>query len=184
MKPRNLIAICLAVCFGATAALADQKDPRLEGLFQLLQQTEDQQQAQVVQTAIWGIWFEAPSASTGMLLKQGQAAMSGGDYGSALQSFDALVKLEPDFAEGWNRRATLHYLMGNYTLSIADVEKTLRLEPRHFGAMSGLGLIYDALGDEEGALAAFQEALKMNPHMPAIEARAAEIEQTLKSRDI
>ncbi len=178
------IAFLLAACLAAGAAHADQTDPRLDGLFALLKETNDQSQAQVVQTVIWGIWFEAPNAGTGMLLKQGQAAMSGGDYDSALKSFDALVELEPDFAEGWNRRATLHYLMGNYRASILDVERTLSLEPRHFGAMTGLGHIYEALGDEEAALVAYQKALEMNPHMPIVKARAAEIEQVLKSRDI
>lgn len=184
MKRPGVIAIVLAGCLASAAAIADQNDPRLDDLFQFLRQTEDRNQAQAVQNVIWGIWFEAPNAGTGMLMKQGQAAMSGGDYMSAKQAFDALVELEPDFAEAWNRRATLHYLMGNYTASISDVERTLRLEPRHFGAMSGLGLIYDAIGDEEAALAAFQKALTLNPHMPAIQARASEIEQTLKSRDI
>jgi len=184
MTLSKAFTLLIACCLVSAAALADQKDPRLDALFKILQQTDNRQQAQVVQTAIWGIWFEAPSASTGMLLKQGQAAMSGGDYPSALQTFDALVELEPEFAEAWNRRATLHYLMGNFTASISDVERTLRLEPRHFGAMSGLGLIYDAMGDEEAALLAFQKALKMNPHMPTVQARAAEIEQALKSRDI
>ena len=184
MTRLKAFSLLIACCLASAAAFGDQKDPRLDALFKILQQTDNRQQAQIVQTAIWGIWFEAPSAGTRMLLKQGQDAMSGGDYSSALQNFDALVELEPEFAEAWNRRATLHYLMGNYKASIYDVERTLRLEPRHFGAMSGLGLIYDAMGDEEAALLAFQKALKMNPHMPSVQARVMEIEQTLKSRDI
>lgn len=183
---RNLaLALCFFACALASGNVAaDQNDPRLDKLFEMLLQVEDRNRAEAVQNLIWGIWFEAPNTSTGMLLQQGQAAMTGGDYPKALQAFDALVALEPEFAEAWNRRATLHYLMGNYPASISDVERTLRLEPRHFGAMSGLGLIYDAMGEEEAALAAFKEALKMNPHMPAIIARVNEIENTLKSRDI
>jgi tetratricopeptide (TPR) repeat protein len=76
-----------------------------------------------------------------------------------------VVELAPKFAEGWNRRATLHYMMGNYPRSIEDVHQTLELEPRHFGALSGLGMIYRALEQPRKAINAFRRALATNPHL-------------------
>ena len=87
-------------------------------------------------------------------------------FEAALTSFNTVIEMRPDFAEGWNKRATLYYLVGEFERSIADVERTLALEPRHFGALSGLGLINMALERPVEALAAFEAALAVHPHMP------------------
>jgi len=95
-----------------------------------------------------------------------------------------LIRLAPTFAEAWNKRATLYYLMRKFDASIADVKQTLALEPRHFGAVVGLGLIYDQLGNQQAALQAFREGLKINPHMAPIREKSEKIARELKDRNI
>lgn len=180
---RSLIA--LAVVAGAVfPALADQNDGRLDELFIQLHETESLYQAHVLERTIWSIWLVSDKAGTNILMEQGVNAMGVGDHATALKKFEAIVELEPDFAEGWNKRATVHYLMGNLAQSIEDVKKTLSLEPRHFGALSGLGLIYDSLDNLEGAQAAFEKALEANPHMEPIRLRLEEIRKELDGRAI
>jgi tetratricopeptide (TPR) repeat protein len=92
------------------------------------------------------------------------------DYLAARESLDALVRRAPDFAEAWNRRATLNFLIGDYRASVDDIQATLRLEPRHFGALSGLGLIYLAIDRPEAAARSFEAALAVHPHLPGARA--------------
>ncbi len=149
----------------AGPAWADQTDSRLDGLFDRLQETADVSEAAKLQNRIWQIWFESDDQHIKSLMNTGVQAMNRGRYEESLTAFDSIVEKAPEFAEGWNRRATLHYLMGNYEKSVSDVQKVLDLEPRHFGALSGLGLINMRLGYDQQAVKAFQEALKVNPHM-------------------
>jgi tetratricopeptide (TPR) repeat protein len=95
-----------------------------------------------------------------------------------------LIELAPNMAEAWNKRATLFFLMENFQASVADVKKTLTLEPRHFGAIVGMGLIYDALGKREAALEAFRRGLKVNPHMPHIRKKSEQFTRELKDSNI
>jgi tetratricopeptide (TPR) repeat protein len=110
--------------------------------------------------------------------------MSGQDLDDALAAFDELVRLAPDFAEGWNKRATLHYLMGNLSASLADIDRTLKLEPRHFGALSGRGLVYLALGREEPALAAFDAALAIYPNLQGRDTHIKKLREKLRGQRI
>ncbi len=97
---------------------------------------------------------------------QGIQAMAVRNLSFALESFDRVTKLAPDFAEGWNKRATVYYLMDDLEESVQDIQRTLTLEPRHFGALSGMGLIFMQLGDDEGALRAYEEVIKIHPNAP------------------
>ena len=179
----SLIGLAVAVLLIFPAA-ADQNDERLDELFVQLHETKSEYQAYVLERTIWSIWLVSDMAGTNILMEQGVNAMGVGDHATALEKFEAVVELEPDFAEGWNKRATVHYLMGNFAQSIEDVKKTLTLEPRHFGALSGLGLIYDSMDNLEGAKAAFEKALEANPHMVPIKMRLEEIEKELENRAI
>ena len=119
-----------------------------------------------------------------LLMQQGRDAMSRRDYASALRSFNQVVALVPDFAEGWNARATLYYFMGNYQGSLADIKSTLDREPRHFGALSGRGLVYAALEEWDLAMESFVAALKVNPHLSGAKQNLEAIRKEIDEQNI
>jgi tetratricopeptide (TPR) repeat protein len=185
MSMRRLILAALAVLAASALPVpADQNDPRLGQLFEKLKAAPDHEAAHQIEATIWHIWSTAPSAGANLMLREGVRFMNEGKYEKALSDFDAVVELEPDFAEGWNKRATVRYLMGKYDGSVADIQRTLALEERHFGALSGLGLIYDALNEKKAALEAFRAALAINPHMPAIAEREKELAKEVEGRKL
>ena len=158
--------------------------PVLDGLFARLHQTADPREAQVVQAMIWAVWFESGDDETDRLLALGNDAMGIGDYDVALLQFNAAVSKDPDLAEAWNRRATLFFLMGEYEASIRDIEKTLALEPRHFGALSGLGLVNIGLERFTAARDAFRRALEVNPHAVGARQNIRALEKQIGGQDI
>lgn len=119
-----------------------------------------------VQAQIWAAWNQSGSPSMDLLANRADKAMEAKDYDTALTHLNDLTRLAPDFAEGWNKRATLHFVRGDYGQSLEDIARTLKLEDRHFGALSGLGIILDRLGDKEGALEAYRRAIKIHPNLP------------------
>ena len=161
-------------------AIADQDDPRLDGLFDRLQTTSNPAEARALEQRIWRLWLEADDAGLNRLMQQGIVAMSAQRYATALQTFDRMVEQAPEFAEGWNKRATVHFLMGNWQASVRDIQQTLALEPRHFGALFGLGLIYDALEQPEAALRSFEATLALNPHSDSTRERIEQLRQQLR----
>lgn len=163
---------------------AAQDDPRLDTLFSQLKGSPDAPAANGVEQSIWEIWHESGDRTIDGILADGLRAMASRDHLGALEAFDRIVMLAPGFAEGWNKRATVHYLMGNYAASAADIEKTLVLEPRHFGALSGLGLVKLALGDEAAALEAFEAALAVHPRLPGADTHIRALREKLKGRPI
>ncbi len=167
MRPLYALFLALALVFAAgNPALARQDDTRLDKLFETLQSTADAREAQITEARIWELWFESGRPDIDDLLSRGGEAMNRREFGEALERFNEVIEKDPDLAEGWNRRATLHFLMGNYQASITDIEATLALEPRHFGALSGLGLVNIRLENFSAAIKAFEKALEVNPHMP------------------
>ena len=168
----------------APPALARQDDSRLDEVFDRLQTTTDPREARVLETVIWRLWTSSGSETVDLLMGRGGGAMAAGEYEAALDILNRVVDLDPDFAEGWNRRATLYYLMDEFDASVADIQRTLALEPRHFGALSGLGLIYTALDDDEGALKAYREALGVNPHLVGARAAVIRLKKKLKGEGI
>ena len=171
-----LLAVTLPVA-------ADQNDSRLDGLFTQLREAAGPGEAHQVEGQIWQIWGQSDDGAVRGLMRDGVAAMTRGDYRHALAKFDQMVVIAPDFAEGWNKRATVHYMLGNYAQSLADIAKTLVLEPRHFGALSGRGLVYVRLEDERRALKAFEDALAIHPHLPGAAANADQLRKMLRDRE-
>ncbi len=143
--------------------MADQTDPRLDALFTRIQTTDDAGDAAVATNLIWAIWHQSDDDRVNELMRRGLTEMSARDYPASVQTFSEIIELDPRFAEAWNKRATVHYLMGDYRASVNDIDKTLELEPRHFGALSGLGLIMTALGNDEAAISAFEATLAVHP---------------------
>jgi tetratricopeptide (TPR) repeat protein len=170
----------LASAGGAEPALADQDDPRLDALFRRLQSASDAGEARTLEQRIWRVWLEADDAGLNLLMQQGIAAMQSRQYATALQAFDRMVEQAPEFAEGWNKRATVHFLMGNWRASVGDIRRTLALESRHFGALFGLGLIYDALEQPAAALRSFEAALALNPQSESTRQKVEELRQQLR----
>ena len=163
MKKTFTILLIVSTVLAASIARADQNDPRLEALFVELQNISSANQAQFLSSSIWQIWAAHDSDEINELYIKGNIAMRRQDPQSALAYFNQVIELAPDFAEGWNKRATLHYLIGDYHASLADIEETMKLEPRHFGALSGRGLCYLELQQFDLALNAFETALEVNP---------------------
>lgn len=121
-----------------------------------------------IQAEILTIWSRSGSPAMDLLLRRGQEALESGDTALAIERLDALTDQAPDFAEGWNARATAWYMKGEFALSLADIERTLMLNPQHFGALAGLATIYDDLGDPVRALAAMKAVRALNPNHPGL----------------
>src|SRR5258706_8198611 len=185
MARMRAVVLVVAVLIAWTGATyAGQDDARLPGLFDRLKATKSAGEAEAVQQAIWGVWMESKNAEVNLLMLEGVDAMNQGAFKRGLEAFDAMVKADPAFAEGWNKRATIEFLMGDFKASVVDIQKTLALEPRHWGALAGLGQIYVALGDEEAAVRAFKRALEINPHLAATRLKIKELEEKLEKRQI
>lgn len=185
VSTRALAALLLAgILLAPGLATADQKDPRLDALFKRLKQVSEPMAAIITEQEIWSIWLEPPDAATQPFIQAGMGAMHQGDHAAAIKAFDKVVDLAPEFAEGWNKRATVHYLAGNLEASLADIDKVLALEPRHFGALSGRGLVYARLGELERALKAFEDALAVHPQMTGARINADGIRAILQKREI
>jgi tetratricopeptide (TPR) repeat protein len=173
------LMLLFAFLIAPTLGAAGQMDDRLNELFARLHVTEDPTEAQELENITWAIWKRSEMASINILIQQGEEAMNAGDFATALQTFNAKVKLEPDFAEGWNKRATIHYLIDNYAASVADVERTLALEPCHFGALSGLGLVYDTTNVKKKAFEACRSALEIYPNLFGVRLRIEQLSKDI-----
>ena len=147
---------------------ADQNAPELGALFGQLQQDIGQYEADAVARQIWRRWLQTDNPVLEQLMQQGIRDMNAADLPAAVEKFTAAINMAPTFAEAWNKRATVYYMMGEYALSTADVAKTLLLEPRHFGALSGQGMIHLQEYDRDSALRYFKRALKVNPHLVGV----------------
>ena len=138
---------------------------RLDALFARLARNDSPDWLSV-QNEIWAQWSQSGSPAMDLLLRRAESAMENGRFELALRFLDDLVRLAPDFAEGWNKRATVYFLLEEYGRSVADIARTLALEQRHFGALSGLGMILERLGDKKGAMRAYRRGLEVHPNLP------------------
>lgn len=177
MAPRLLFSVLVstALLAGAGAPRADQRDPRLPALFKELKATEDEAEGSRIGRQIEAIWQVSGKDGVDQMMIQGKRLMDQGDLHLALGNFTAVTKLAPEFAEGWNKRASVLYRMGKFDAAERNVRRALALEPRHFLALSGLGVIHLRLGNINEALRAFEVALQINPHLPVTRQVAAQI---------
>jgi len=156
----------------------------LDFLFGALKVAPDEDSAKHVEARIWALWNQTSSDTTALLMQRANAAMEAKQMDVALKLLDVVIKLRPDYVEGWNRRATLYYLQNDYTHSLEDIEQVLIREPRHFGALAGLGMIMQELGDDKRALDAFRKALDVNPHLDKVPELVKTLTEKVEGRDI
>ncbi len=154
----------------------------LDALFALLKRQRDQTKARKISKKIWKIWFVSNSKSIDLLSGWAREAMSKKQYSVALDLLDQVTTLQPTYAEGWNQRATLHYLMGSLGKSIADVERVLELEPRHFGALSGLAIMLQRLDRKRAALDVWHRVLDVYPAMGNAQKSVIRLEEELAAK--
>lgn len=181
---RSALVLLLVLCFGASVVSADQTDTRLEQLFQQLRAAPGAMAAQPIEKEIWMIWTRNGNRDVDHRMAIGIARMNQGDLDASYEAFDRVVEMMPRFAEGWNKRATVNYLIGNYDDSVRDIERTLALEPRHFGALSGMGLIFEAVGNGAAAVRAWERALEIHPHLVGIRQRLRDMKEALTGKPI
>lgn len=166
------------------ATVEPSREGRLDSLFETLQATTDDRTAKSTESEIIEIWLESGSDTIDLLMNWALDAMESKDYPLALDYLDRIVSMQPDYVEGWNKRATVHFLVDDYSKAIADIEQTLAIEPRHFGALSGLGTILREIGDDDRAVIAFREALALDPHLDSVKEALEEIEKEVVGKEI
>lgn len=156
----------------------------LEFLFGALKVAPDDASAKAIEQRIWAQWMVSPSDTTNLLMTRVRTAIEAKDTDLAIKLLDGIVKIKPDYVEGWNRRATLYYMKKDYGRSLADIREVLRREPRHFGALAGLGLILQDLGDDKRALDAYRRAIDVYPRLQRIPDVVKKLQEEVEGRDI
>ena len=160
------------------------KEARIDQLFVDLKRERNEKAAERIAGRIWGEWFQSGSASVDLMMQWSQKAIDNQKFDVALDFLDQVVTLQPTYAEGWNRRATVHYMMRNFGKSMSDIDRTLQLEPRHFGALSGLAQIMAATGHKQSALEAWQKVLGIYPMLRSAQDQVATLSEELAGEGI
>jgi tetratricopeptide (TPR) repeat protein len=165
---------------------AQRGDPtrNLDFLFEALKIAPDEATAKQIEQRIWATWFVSPSDTANLLMTRVRTAIEAKDANLALKLLDALIKIRPDYVEAWNRRATVYFMKNEYGKSLADIREVLKREPRHFGALSGLGMILQELGEDRRALEAYRRALAVYPRIERIPETVKTLQEKVEGRDI
>jgi tetratricopeptide (TPR) repeat protein len=156
----------------------------IDFLFGALKAAPDDTSAKAVEDRIWALWTSAGNDTTGLLMSRAKKAIDGKNYDLALRLLDAVIEIKPEYTEAWNRRATVYFLKKDYGNSLADLGKVLTREPRHFGALSGLGLIMQDIGDDKRALDAYRKALDVYPRLKGVSDKVKSLTEKVEGRDI
>lgn len=166
-----------------TTTMNDQA-PELDRLFRELKSAQSSTEIELLQADIWRVWLETGQPESDQWMAQGITAMSDQDYDEAIEHFTQIIEEQPDYAEGWNKRATAYYLRGNYKASIDDIEQTLAREARHFGALSGLVSIYRTVGDNRAALRTLEKLAAIMPTNEMVQQQIQQLRGELGIRTI
>ena len=155
----------------------------LDDLFSRLA-VADAAAADKIEREIWIEWSKSGSPAMDLLLERGRAALAAGEPEVAIEHLTALIDHAPQFAEGWNARATAYFQAGELGPSVADIGHVLTLNPRHFGALAGLGMIFEALEKPQKALEVYRAALAIHPHLADVSAAVTRLEQDVAGQDL
>jgi tetratricopeptide (TPR) repeat protein len=156
----------------------------LDTLFSALKIAPDDASAKAIEDRIWATWIASGSDTCTLLMTRVKDATDDKNYDLAIKLLDAVIALKPDYVEAWNRRATVYYLKQDYGRSLADLRVVLAKEPRHFGALSGLGLILQDIGDDKHALEAYRKALAIDPHLENLPEVVKTLGEKVEGRNI
>ena len=156
----------------------------LDFLFGALKAAPDEATAKAVEERIWAVWVVSPSDTANLLMTRVRTAVEQQDTDLAMQLLDAIIKIKPDYVEAWNRRATLYYMKKDYGHALGDIREVLKREPRHFGALSGLGLILQDIGDDKQALEVYRRALAIYPRLERAPDLVKSLSEKVEGRDI
>ena len=186
---RKILAILIISLFFFSNVNAEERNNKLDKLFSKLKNTKDLSSAQLIENEIWEIWSIHPSDDRRgfrltELLIQGTRLMDMRELSKAYEVFTKVITVESDWAEAWNKRATVLYLMEQYESSLADIEITLVLEPRHFGALSGQALNYIELNLYEKAIESYKAAQKIYPLLDSAKKMIPELQELINNQSI
>jgi tetratricopeptide (TPR) repeat protein len=156
----------------------------LDTLFGALKIAPDEASAKAIEERIWLVWIASGSDTCNLLMSRVKDASDDKDYDLAIKLLDAVIAIKPGYVEAWNRRATVYYLKQDYAHSLADIAEVLAREPRHFGALSGLGMILQEIGDDKDALDAYRKALAIDPHLENVPDVVKTLTDKVEGRDI
>ena len=164
----------------------ERNDPNnnLDTLFAALKIAPNDETAKAIENRIWALWMLSGSDTCNLLMARVKAAAAASDYGLALKLLDDIIAIKPDFTEAWNERATIYYLKDDYGHAIADIGEVLAREPRQFGALSGLGVMLQQIGDDKDALKAYRDALKIDPHLEHVPDVVRVLSEKVEGRNI
>jgi tetratricopeptide (TPR) repeat protein len=160
------------------------KTQNLDRLFDALKAAPDDESAKYVENRIWAIWLASASDTANLLMGRAKSALDAQDFDLAIRLLNAIIDIRPDFVEAWNRRATVYFAKKEFGRALADIREVLAREPRHFGALSGLGIILQELGDDRHALDAFRRALAIHPHLERVSDLVKRLSDKVDGRDI
>jgi tetratricopeptide (TPR) repeat protein len=156
----------------------------LDTLFAALKIAPDDASAKAIEDRIWALWLASGSDTCTLLMTRVKDATDDKNFDLAIKLLDAVIAIKPDYVEAWNRRATVYYLKQDYGHSLADLREVLAKEPRHFGALSGLGLILQDIGDDKHALEAYRRALAIDPHLENLTDVVKTLSEKVEGRNI
>ena len=157
---------------------------RLDMLFKALKAAPDDETAKAIEIRIWATWMVSPSDTANLLMHRVRAAIEGKDLKLATKLLDAIITIKPGYVEAWNQRATIEYKERRFGAALNDIAQVLKREPRHFGALSGLGMIFHEIGDDKEALEAYRRALKIYPRLPKVQDMVKRLSEKLEGRNI
>src|ERR1051325_5722392 len=165
-------------------AARGDRTKNLDFLFEALKAAPEADSAKLVEGRIWALWLASGSDTADLLMSRVKTAIDGKDNNLAIELLTAVIGLKPDYVEAWNKRATLYFASKDYGKSLADIRPVLARAPRHFGGLSGLGIIMQEFGEDKFALEAFRKALAVNPHLPKIPDFVKTLAEKVEGRDI